>query len=110
MVVFCLVGTGAGMLLGAVCSTEQQAGPIALLLGLTLAAFGGSMVPLEVFPDSVRAVAHATPHAWANDAFSELLEHGGGVVDVVPQLAVLLAFAIVAMTLATWQLRRTIVA
>ena len=110
VVVFCLVGTGAGMLLGAVCSTEQQAGPIALLLGLTLAAFGGSMVPLEVFPDSVRAVAHATPHAWANDAFSELLEHGGGVVDVVPQLAVLLAFAIVAITLATWQLRRTIVA
>jgi hypothetical protein len=32
------------------------------------------------------------------------------VVDVVPQLAVLLAFAIAAMTLATWQLRRTIVA
>jgi ABC-2 type transport system permease protein len=107
---FCLVGTGAGMLLGAVCSTEQQAGPIALLLGLTLAAFGGSMVPLEVFPDSVRAVAHATPHAWANDAFSKLLEHGGGAVDVLPQVAVLLAFAAVAVTFATWRLRRAIVA
>jgi ABC-2 type transport system permease protein len=106
---FCLVGTGAGMLLGALCSTEQQAGPIALLLGLSLAAFGGSMVPLEVFPSSVRAVAHITPHAWANDAFSELLEHGGGLVDVVPQVAVLLAFAGVAVTLATWRLRRVVV-
>jgi linearmycin/streptolysin S transport system permease protein len=106
---FCLVGTGAGMLLGALCSTEQQAGPIALLLGLSLAAFGGSMVPLEVFPSSVRAVAHITPHAWANDAFSELLEHGGGLVDVLPQVAVLLAFAGVAVTLATWRLRRVVV-
>ncbi|MGZ8635138.1 MAG: ABC transporter permease [Solirubrobacteraceae bacterium] len=107
---FCLVGTGAGMLLGAVCSTEQQAGPIALLLGLALAAFGGSMVPLEVFPPGVRAVAHVTPHAWANDAFSQLLEHGGGFVDVLPQIAVLLAFAGVTVALATWRLRRVIVA
>ena len=107
---FCLVGTGAGMLLGAVCSTEQQAGPIALLLGLALAAFGGSMVPLEVFPSSVRSVAHLTPHAWANDAFSKLLQHGAGAADVLPQVAVLLAFAGVAIGLATWQLRRGIVA
>ena len=107
---FCLVGTGAGMLLGAVCSTEQQAGPIALLLGLSLAAFGGSMVPLEVFPSSVRAVAHLTPHAWANDAFSKLLEHGGGAADVLPQVAVLLAFAGIAIALATWRLRRAVVA
>jgi ABC-2 type transport system permease protein len=106
---FCLVGTGAGMLLGALCSTEQQAGPIALLLGLSLAAFGGSMVPLEVFPSSVRSVAHVTPHAWANDAFSKLLEHGGGLVDVLPQVAVLLAFAAIAVTLATWRLRRVVV-
>jgi ABC-2 type transport system permease protein len=107
---FCLVGTGAGMLLGAVCSTEQQAGPIALLLGLSLAAFGGSMVPLEVFPSSVRAVAHLTPHAWANDAFSKLLQHGGGLADVLPQVAILLAFAGTAIGVATWRLRRAIVA
>ncbi len=105
---FCLVGTGAGMLLGGLCSTEQQAGPIALLLGLSLAAFGGSMVPLEVFPSAVRSAAHVTPHAWANDAFSKLLDHGGDLVDVLPQVAVLLAFAAVSVALATWQLRRVV--
>jgi ABC-2 type transport system permease protein len=105
---FCLVGTGAGMLLGSLCSTEQQAGPIALLLGLSLAAFGGSMVPLEVFPSAVRSVAHVTPHAWANDAFSKLLDHGGDLVDVLPQVAVLLGFATVSVVIATWQLRRVV--
>ena len=105
---FCLVGTGAAMLLGALCTNQEQAGPIALLLGLSLAAFGGSMVPLEVFPSGVRSVAHITPHAWANDAFSKLLEHGAGVVDVLPQVGVLLGFAAVTVTLATWRLRRAV--
>ncbi len=70
---FALVGTGGAVLLGSLFSSEQQAGPVALLLGLGLAALGGSMAPLEVFPDTARAIAHVTPHAWANDAFSDLL-------------------------------------
>jgi ABC-2 type transport system permease protein len=40
---FALVGTGAAVLLGSLCGDEQQAGPVALLLGLGLAALGGSM-------------------------------------------------------------------
>jgi ABC-2 type transport system permease protein len=47
---FSLVSTGAAMLLGTLFATEQQAGPVALLLGLGLAALGGSMAPLEIFP------------------------------------------------------------
>lgn len=107
---FSLVGSGAGLLLGSVLANEQQAGAVSLLLGLGLAALGGSMVPLEVFPEPVRAVAHVTPHAWGNDAFSDLLRHGGGLVDVLPEVGVLLAYAAVALSLATWRLRRVIAA
>lgn len=108
VLVFCLVATGAGLLLGAVARSEEQAGPIALLLGLSLAALGGSMVPLEVFPETMQTVAKLTPHAWANDAFSELLHHDGTTVDILPQLAVLLVFAAGLLSLATWRLRRTL--
>ena len=87
---------------------EQQAGPVALLLGLGLAALGGSMAPLEVFPDTAHDIAHVTPHAWAHDAFSELLRHDGDITSVAPQIAVLLAFSAVALVLATWRLRRAI--
>jgi ABC-2 type transport system permease protein len=107
---FALVGTGAAVLLGSLFSSEQQAGPVALLLGLGLAALGGSMAPLEVFPDTARAVAHVTPHAWANDAFSKLLVDGDGLPAVLPQVGVLLAFAAAALVLATWRLRRAITA
>lgn len=107
---FCLVGTGAAVLVGSLCSNEHQAQPIGLLLGLGLAALGGSMAPLEVFPATARAIAHVTPHAWANDAFSKLLKHGGNLLSVLPQVAVLLAFASTAIALAVWQMHRTLAA
>ncbi len=105
---FSLVATGAAVLLGTLFATEQQVGPVALLLGLGLAALGGSMAPLEIFPSTARAIAHITPHAWANDAFSKLLSHGGDLGSVGPDVAVLLAFAAVLTTLAGWRLRRTL--
>jgi len=108
VVAFSLVGTGCAVLLASLFSSEQQAGPVALLLGLGLAALGGSMAPLEVFPHTARMIAHFTPHAWANDAFSKLLEHGGTLRTVLPQVGVLLAFAAVALVLATWRLRRAL--
>jgi ABC-2 family transporter protein len=45
---FCLVGTGVAVLVGSLCSNEHQAQPIGFLLGLGLAALGGSMAPLEI--------------------------------------------------------------
>jgi ABC-2 type transport system permease protein len=110
LVVFCLVGAGAGMLLGATLTNDQQAVAVSLLLGLGLAALGGSMVPLEIFPDTVRTVAHVTPHAWANDAFAELIRRDGGLGDIMLELGVLAAYAAVLLGLASWRLRRVITA
>ena len=110
LIAFSLVGAGAGLLLGSVFNNDQQAGSVALLLGLGLAALGGSMVPIELFPDTMRTIAHVTPHAWGNDAFAALVRRDGNVVDILPELAVLAGFAIVLLTLATWRLRRAITA
>ena len=107
---FCLVSTGVAVLLGCLFANEQQSRSVAFLLGLGLAALGGSMAPLEVFPSTARTIAHLTPHAWANDAFSKLLRHGGDVGSVLPQVGVLLGFAAVALAIATWRLRRALTA
>jgi ABC-2 type transport system permease protein len=107
---FSLVGTGAALLLGSLFPSEEQVRPVALLLGLGFAALGGSMAPLEVFPATARTIAHITPHAWANEAFSKLLKHGGDLVTVLPQVGVLLGFAALATAAAIWQFRRSLVA
>jgi ABC-2 type transport system permease protein len=56
------------------------------------------MMPLEFFSSGMRTVAHQTPHAWANDAFAELIRHGEGFGDILPQLGVLLGYAAVLFT------------
>jgi ABC-2 type transport system permease protein len=66
------------------------------------------MVPLEVFPPTMRRIADATPHAWGNEAFHSLVDRGEGWLDVLPQVGVLLAFAAVLVGLAAWSLRRAI--
>lgn len=104
----CLAGAGAGMLLGATSSSEEQLRSVSLLLGLGLAALGGSMAPLEVFPPVMKTIAHVTPHAWANDAFVELTRHGGGLSQVAGDVGVLVGAGIVLLALAVWRLRSTL--
>jgi ABC-2 type transport system permease protein len=108
LVMFALVGAGAAMLSGALFRNEQQAGGIGVLLGLGLAAIGGSMVPIELFPEAMKTVAHFTPHFWAVSAFADLVRRDGGFLDILPQLGVLAAFAAGFMLLATWRLHRVL--
>ena len=108
LLLFAMTGAGAGMLLGSTLTTEQQAIPVSLLLGLGLAALGGSMVPLDIFPETMRTIAHFTPHAWGNDAFADLVRRNGSVADILPELGILAAFAAVLLGLASWRLRATI--
>ena len=108
LVSFSLVGAGAGMLLGSVLRTEQQAIGLGLLVGLGLGALGGCMVPLELFSPAMRTVAHLTPHAWALDGYAELVRHDGTFSDVLPYVAILLGYATVLLALAAWRLRRSI--
>ena len=108
LVSFALVGAGAGMLLGSLLRTEQQAIGVGILLGLGLGALGGCMVPMEFFSPTMVTVAHFTPHAWAIDGYAELIRRGGSFVDVLPYLGILLAYAVVLFGLASWRLRRVI--
>jgi ABC-2 type transport system permease protein len=105
---FALTGTGAGMLLGSAFSNEQQAGGVAIFGALMLAALGGSMVPLEIFPDTMVTIAHFTPHAWGNDAFATLIRHSGGVADIVTELAVLTAYGLALVALSSAVFRRSL--
>ncbi|AQZ60309.1 ABC transporter, permease component [[Actinomadura] parvosata subsp. kistnae] len=102
---FSLVGGGAAMLVGAALRTEQQAVGVGLLLGLGLAAIGGTMAPIDFFSETMRRVAHLTPHAWALDGFAELLRRNGTIADILPQLGVLAAFAAALFGLGAWRLR-----
>jgi ABC-2 type transport system permease protein len=108
VLLFCLVSGGAGLLLGSVARNDSQASGIGVGVGLAMAALGGSMVPLEVFPEAMRTVALITPHAWANTAMAEIVRREGGLADIASELAVLAVYAAVLLGLAGWRLQRTL--
>jgi ABC-2 type transport system permease protein len=95
------------MLVGSLIDNDGAASGVGVGLGLVLAALGGCMLPLELFPAGLRTIAHITPHAWAYDAFAKIQRHDAGLVDILPQLGVLAAMAAVLLVAGTWTLRRS---
>ncbi|MEZ5094037.1 ABC transporter permease [Nocardioides sp.] len=103
-----LVGTGGAMLLGTIGRSPQQVGALGLLLSLVLAALGGSMQPLEFFPDGLRRIAFLTPHAWMNDALWRILVDGDGLAQVWPNVLVLVGAGSALLAAASVALARTL--
>ncbi len=68
------------------------------------------MVPIDLFPSFMVTVAHVTPHAWAVDAFDEVLRKGGTIADVLPQLGVLAGYALALLLAASVVFRRRLTA
>jgi ABC-2 type transport system permease protein len=109
LVAFALVSSGAAMLIGSIAQNPEQASSIGVGVAMLLAAFGGAMVPPEVFPDIMRTLSHVTPHAWAIDAFRDLTLRDKDLLGILPQLAVLAGFAIALIALATIRFRKALV-
>lgn len=108
VVVFAVVSAGLAMVVGSAVDSDAAAIGLGIGGGLVLAALGGCMVPLEFFPDTMRTVAMATPHARAYLALAAVQRHDAGFVDILPQLGVLAAMAAGTLTLGAILLRRSL--
>ncbi|MCB1026333.1 MAG: ABC transporter permease [Microthrixaceae bacterium] len=106
--VFAGVSAAMAMVLGSLIDNANSATGVAVGLGLVVAALGGSMLPLELFPDGLRMVSAFTPHRWAYEAYSEIQRRDGGVTDVLPQLGVLVAMTALLLPFGAWLLRRSL--
>lgn len=102
---FCMVATALGFLLSTFVKTADQAAGISVMMSLTLAPLGGAWWPLEIVPDFMRTIGHISPIAWAMDAFTEIIYEDGGVMDVLPMVGVMIAMAVVVMTIAVWRFK-----
>lgn len=108
LMVFCAVAAAAAMVIGSVMDNDSAASGVGVGAGLVLAGLGGAMLPLELFPDGLRAVANFTPHAWAYEAFAQIQRHDAGLVEILPSLGVLAAMAAVLLVAGAWLLRRSL--
>jgi ABC-2 type transport system permease protein len=106
LLVWCLVGAGAGMLAGTLFRTPEQASALGPVIGITFAMLGGCMWPLSIVSPAMRAIGHATPQAWAVDAWTALLSGHGTIAMIWHELGILALFGLGFFAIATVRARR----
>jgi ABC-2 type transport system permease protein len=110
LVAWCLVGAGAGMVAGTVFRTPEQASAIGPIVGIVFAMLGGCMWPLSIVSTTMREVGHATPQAWAVDAWTNLLSNHGDLASISHEIGILALFALGLFALATFRLKAMLAA
>ncbi|MCS7047053.1 MAG: ABC transporter permease, partial [Gemmataceae bacterium] len=102
-----LAAMGLAMVVAALARTEAQVAIYGPWLVLVLAALSGSLMgDRALMPENMQSLSRITPHAWALDAYRELLTATVPDVAFVAQCcAVLAAFGLGCLALAWWRLR-----
>ncbi len=100
-----LTATGLGLLIAALAKTAEQISGLGTLLAVTMAALGGVMVPRYVMPDFMRTIGLISPHAWALTAYQDVLVRGYDVARILPEVGVLMGFAVVFFGVALWRFK-----
>ncbi len=66
---------------------------------IILALVGGCIFPLDAMP-ALRSISLAVPHSWALSGYQDLMARGQGLAQVLPEIGVLVAFALVSLMIA----------
>ncbi|MEN9554371.1 MAG: Inner rane transport permease YbhR, partial [Planctomycetota bacterium] len=88
--------TALGLLFSTVARTESQVSSFGNLILLSSAGISGCLVPRAWMPPFTQKISLMTPHAWALDAYSEVLTKDTPAMSVIlGSCTALLAFATV---------------
>ncbi|UCC64895.1 MAG: ABC transporter permease [Anaerolineae bacterium] len=107
--VVALTSAALGMMVAGLAKSASQAGNIGLILGFVLAAIGGC-IPAggQLFfraEGFMGVLARLTPHAHALDGYYSLMAENASFVASLPQMGMVLAFAVVFFLVAVWRFR-----
>ena len=95
LLAFGLAAVAMGTMMGTFVKTESQASGMSIMLGMVMGLLGGCMWPLELFPPAMQKIVHVLPTTWAMQALTDLTMRGEGLLAVLPEIGVLLGFAVV---------------
>ncbi len=103
-----LASTSMGMLIAAFSKSSEKSGPAGVIIGLALSAIGGCMgvrAPLTRAAGFSGMLARLTPQGHAVTAFYSVMAEKATVVQVLPQIGILLAMCAVFYAIAVWRFR-----
>jgi ABC-2 type transport system permease protein len=103
-----LAATSLGMLIGALSRTSEQADTLGFVIGAVLMVAGGCIAVGGIWVRSegfTYTLTQLTPHGHAVDGYLKLMAEGGSLVDVLPNVGILFAFAVAFFAIAMWRFK-----
>lgn len=95
-----IAATAYGIAIGNLSSSEQQSSIFGSISVVILAALGGVWIPSFMMSDMMLKVSKISPLNWGLDAYYDIFLRNAGIMDVLPNILLLLAFAIICFVVA----------
>lgn len=95
-----LAAIGLGLLLGTIAKTQEQSAPFGATFVVILAAVGGVWVPVFIMPKFMQVLSNISPMNWGLNAFYDVFLRNGSLLDILPEISLLLLFFILTISIA----------
>jgi ABC-2 type transport system permease protein len=90
----CLAAAAIGTAMGTFIKSEGQATGLSIMAGMLMGMLGGCWYPIELFPVTMQSIVKILPTTWAMQGLLDLLLRGAGVMEILPEAAALIGFAV----------------
>lgn len=97
-------GTGLGLFIASFSKTETQADTISSAVVILMGVLGGSFVPIEV--GWLNTISNLSLNKWGINGFNDLANNDAVLIDILPNVAVLVGMAILYFVIGLQQFNR----
>lgn len=104
--VYLLAVLGLGLLVSTYCNTQQQAMLISFFLMMIFILLGGLYTPIESMPAWAQWITKFNPVSYFIEVMRRVILKGSSLIDIAPQIGIILLFAIVLNSWATLNYRK----
>jgi ABC-2 type transport system permease protein len=108
MLASALATAGLLILIMSLVGSERQGDTLTTMIIIVSSMLGGAFLPVSQMPSFLKPISASTLVYWSTEGFSKLIIDGGGLADIVPNLAVLTVVGLILMLIGAVVLKRKI--
>ncbi|MFA5929860.1 MAG: ABC transporter permease [Candidatus Micrarchaeia archaeon] len=106
--VFAMGATGVGMVLSVLTHSQEQYMAVGMLVSMPIMFLSGVFFPVQTMPEALQVMAQVLPVTYAADALRGVMVKGFTLAQVMPDMIILLAFALLMLALSIMMFKREI--
>jgi ABC-2 type transport system permease protein len=98
--------TAFGMLLAAFSRTSAQANGYGTFFILAMSSIGGAWFPTALMPEFIQQISKGTIVYWSMEGFQQVLWRNANFFGILPNIGMLLLFAVLITSVSFWQFKK----